>query len=146
MLPGDGYLRGLESKLVRQVKNLYVEGETINVGTGEDLASFSSAQQFEAALRIVEARQTKRANDDVEHFPHPISVEGLANANVRFGKRTGAAHNGVTVSSKRLQPLQVFDGCREIGIRNQDELSPTLLYTAAHGRSLPLIGRQDEHS
>jgi hypothetical protein len=146
MLPGDGYLRGLETELVRQVKDLYVEGESIDVSTSEDLASLTSAQQFEAALRIVEVRQTKRANDEVEHLPHPISIEGLANANVRLGKRTRAAHDSVAVSCKGLQPFQVFDGGRKIGIRDQDELSPAFLDAAAHGRPLSLIGRQDAHS
>ena len=121
-------------------------GETIDVGTGEYLASLVGTQQLEAALRIVEGRQAKRANDEVERLPHPISIKGLADANVRFSKRTRAAHYSMAVSCKGLQPLQVFDGCGKIGIGDQDELSGALLDAAAHGRSFPPIGPQDEHS
>jgi hypothetical protein len=106
----------------------------------------TSAQELEPALGIVEGRQPEPANDEVEDLPHPIPVERLTDANLRFGKCPRAAHDGMAVSRTWFQPFQVFDGGGEIGVGDENELSPALLDTPSHGGSLALIARQWDHT
>jgi hypothetical protein len=60
-------------------EQLDIERETVEILDGGQIPSEVAWKELEAALRVVDIAQSKRAHDEVEGSSHEVSVAGLTN-------------------------------------------------------------------
>jgi len=102
----------------RQPDQLDVVSEAVHLDGGEQLARHRPVEQLEAALGVAQAAHADDSDQEVEGLPHELAVERLALLDVSAGDGAAAEHQ-VGLAEPRLEPRQVLDRGREVGVREQ---------------------------
>ncbi len=119
--PLDGHLLDAQAETVGEEEQLDIEGEAGDRKLLEEEERRLAREHLEAALRVVQARETEQPQRQVERPPRELAQPGLAHGNdtPRGGPRR-AHHVGVPALDGREAALDVGDSDREVGIRERD--------------------------
>ncbi len=145
--PHDRHLGDAQAPSSRHVESLDVEGEAVEAAGAEGRLRGRRGEELEPALGVGEAGQQQRLDEHVEEPPHGLPVGGLVHLDPRPRDRARADRDVDAAIDLRLEPGQLLDRRREVGVGHQPPLARRGQHPAAHRVALPAVGlvAQDAH-
>jgi hypothetical protein len=140
--PRDRYFDNSVAQAFGDSERLDVICETVHARAGENVTSYRTLKQLEAALRISKLGQLEATNHPIEELSHPLAVDGESAERAGLGKASGAAGDTITLFDPLLELGKFLDGDREIRVGNEHELSLAFRDTGPDRCTLSLIGRK----
>ena len=139
--PEDRHLRDRVAEPAREEERLDVERETVDGRPAEDLPRGVGAEELEAALGVVDARDGEEADEEVEELPARDAEERLPLLDERLVDGAGADRHG---GPRGKQLVDLLDRRREVGVGHEDLLPGGREDPFADGRSLSAVPWQAE--
>lgn len=142
MGPQDRRLPKAQAAFSRHVEDLDVEAESAQALAVEDGEQRSAPIGLESALRVRKRETGEETNEDVEDPSRPLSRSRLGpydEATVEAPRAKGDVR--AFALDEVEQTVGFRNGRREIGIRDEDDLSARVQKAATHAVSLPEVSR-----
>ena len=100
------------------------------------------AKEFEAALCVPDSRQQHHLDDQVEGLTHQNPIDRLGDLHARGTERSRADRDPSPFVDCRLQLLDLFDRCRQVGVGEKDLVSFRGLHADCQRPAFAAILRQ----
>src|SRR5262249_4897489 len=105
----------------------------------EDVPGSVGGEQLEATLRVTDAGHHQPTGARVEGAAHHLPPPRLAHLDARSGKVTGPDRDVVSVCDAGREALDLLDGRRQIGVREDPQVAPGLEHPAPYAGTLAAV-------
>ena len=139
MPPNDGNFFHLESQLAREEQDFGVEPPALNFLQWKDRERCRAFECFESTLRVFEMQAEREAQQQIEDSTKDLTVYWLAlGLSPARSQREPIAIS--VFSSSALKKLgRFFDWRRQVGVAEDEDLSPAVEYSVADTITLASI-------
>jgi len=139
MGPGYGDFLYFEAEFAGEEKNFGVESPALDFLAREDGVDGRTIEGFESALRVSELKAEGEAEQQVEDAAEELAMQRLA-LGLGFGAQPAGADGDVGSGFEGGEKFgSFFDGRREVGVGEEDELSARVEHAVAYAVAFAAI-------
>ena len=130
---------------LRHEQQLHVEAETVHAHPGEQIVRDGPPEELEPALGVSKTAHRQPLHDQVKGATHDPSVPPGLDLHAGPGQLPGADRHVGARCHRPLEPGQLFDGRRQIGVAHEDQVPAGVQGAGAHRVALAVVLGQADH-